>query len=351
LLGASGAGKSSLVRAGLWARLQAGEIDEIPGSRDWLICVMTPTDDISTGEPMNAFLASLLRAIMEHKSLRDQCDWKAELRELRDAPIPQLTDRILAKAPSGTTWLLILDQMEELFGAVPASSAEPFLDSLIAATQRSSPFRVVATLRADFYHRCHTHPPLLRLLNRPGGAFHLGPPDRRSLEQMVSGPLTEVDLILEGRGPRQPWFLDPDLPPAIAAHAEERPGGLALMAFALRELFELCQSTRRLDLAVYHSSEFGGLGGAIARRADAALRSLGPDSRPALHRVFTRLVRVMMTRPRAAANLSRRGKTMPPPLPSSRSSGMRVCWSPTATPPANLSSRLPTKRSCRSGRI
>ncbi len=96
---------------------------------------------------------------------------------------------------------------------------------------------MVAALRADFYHHCHLYPALLRLLNRDGGTFHLGPPDRRALEQMVSGPLMEVDLKEERGHAKTPWFLDQELPAAIAADAERHPGGLALMAFALRELY------------------------------------------------------------------------------------------------------------------
>ncbi|MEP6854669.1 MAG: hypothetical protein ABJA33_04325, partial [Pedococcus sp.] len=72
---------------------------------------------------------------------------------------------------------------------------------------------------------------------------------------MVSGPITEVDL------PR-PWSLDAALPPAIAADAERQSGGLALMAFAVPELYDRCEHKRRLDLETYLNPDFGGLGGA-----------------------------------------------------------------------------------------
>ena len=292
VLGASGSGKSSLVRAGLWASLEKGELEKMPGSREWLIGAMTPTD--ADGGPMAALRASALQALQAHESFRGHCDWRNELRLLKEVSISALPERFLADAPAEAHWLLILDQMEELF-AEPASAGAAFLDELIQATQPPSRLRVVATLRADFYHHCSAHPPLLRLMNRDGGAFHLGPPDRRSLERMVSGPLTEVELIdAEGGSTLQPkpWFLDPALPSAIASHAEQRPGGLALMAFALRELYDACQASRRFDMGTYESAGFGGLAGAIARKADQTLESLGAEGASALKRVFSRLVRV-----------------------------------------------------------
>jgi len=84
-------------------------------------------------------------------------------------------------------------------------------------------------------------------------------------------------------------------PRATGGHCRRRerhPGGLALMAFALRELYNACRESRRIDLATYRSEEFGGLGGVIARRAEATMASLGKEGHPALTRVFARLVRV-----------------------------------------------------------
>ncbi|MDZ4796762.1 MAG: SUMF1/EgtB/PvdO family nonheme iron enzyme [Bryobacteraceae bacterium] len=292
VLGASGSGKSSLVRAGLWARLAMGEVEEMPGSRNWLISAMTPTD--GGGDPMAALRWSARNALLEHESFRRQCDWRKELSPVKDESISRLAGIVLAKASPDAQWLLILDQMEELFATTTSGGAD-FLDQLIQATGPPCRMRVVATLRADFYHHCGAHPPLVRMINGDGGAFHLGTPGRSSLERMVSGPLTEVELTGdEGHSTSRPkpWSLDPELPSLIASDAEREPGGLALMAFALRELYEACKASRRLDVATYRSASFGGLAGAIARKADDTLASLGAEGETALHRVFSRLVRV-----------------------------------------------------------
>jgi hypothetical protein len=282
VMGASGSGKSSLVRAGLWAGLEKGEMAEMAGSRQWLISAMTPTD-AADGEPKSALRAGALEALRKHGAFQARCDWKSEFKTLGGAGIVAVAQRVLAGAPAEACWLVILDQMEELFAQ--GSSGTAFLDELIEATHAPTRLRVVATLRADFYQHCHGHPALLRLLNRDGGTFHLGAPDRRGLEQMVSGPLTQVEA-------KPAWVLDDELPAAIAADAERHAGGLALMAFALRELYEACREARRMDLATYRSEEFGGLGGVIARRAEKTMEPLGESGAAALGRVFARLVRV-----------------------------------------------------------
>ena len=289
VLGASGAGKSSLVRAGLWAGLSDGRIKEMPGSPQWLITATTPTE---LGDPMLALRACLNEGL-KHEPFRSQRDWKSVLAPLKNAPIRQLAEKVLEQSAAETRWLLILDQMEELFAAEMQAAGADFLDELIQATQPPSRLRVVATLRADFCHHCHSHPPLVRLMNRDGGTFHLGLPDRRSLEAMVRGPLTEVELVDDNGRPERDWYLDPDLPATIASDADRHPGGLALMAFALRELYEKCKTSRRMETAAYASDEFGGFGGAISRKAEATLRGLGgSQADQALERVFARLVRV-----------------------------------------------------------
>ena len=108
------------------------------------------------------------------------------------------------------------------------------------------------------------------------------------MERMVSGPIEELELA-------DPWMLDRELPPALASDAAGRAGGLALMAFALRALYDHhgCRSRLRMDAATYRSPEFGGLGGCIAKHADEVLKNkLDAASRGAMGRVFAALVRV-----------------------------------------------------------
>jgi hypothetical protein len=276
VVGASGSGKSSLVRAGLWARLAAGQIPEIPGSERWLVTAMRP---LEMGGAAASLHAALVRALQDHDGFEDKLDAAAGVSQ---GSLAELAERLLP--PGNPRWLLILDQMEELFAPEQREEGATFLDRLIEAARPPSRFQVLATLRADFFHHCLDHPPLKRAVARDGGTFLLSAPGRLALERMVAGPIAEVEL------PKR-WTLDAALPPTIAADAERSPGGLALMAFALRELYDRCEPNRRLDLAAYRGEDFGGLSGAIARSADATLEQLG-EGAGALERVFARLVRV-----------------------------------------------------------
>ena len=274
VLGASGAGKSSLVRAGLWARLAAGQVPELPGSENWLITAMTP---LALDSPALSLRAALAESLNEHPAFRPQRGLAASVNN--HGSLADVAERLLPPAPQ-TRWLLILDQMEELFAT--AADGIAFLDRLLeGATRPSSRLQVLATLRGDFYHHCLQHEPLGRAMaESPGGMMNLYPPGRLALERMVSGPI----------GEREGWTLDPALPSTMAADAAGRPGGLALMAFALRKLYEHCEPRRHLDLGAYGSEAFGGLGGAIARSAEEALAAAGTDA--VLGRVFVHLVRV-----------------------------------------------------------
>ncbi|MFN0104705.1 MAG: SUMF1/EgtB/PvdO family nonheme iron enzyme [Bryobacteraceae bacterium] len=274
VVGASGAGKSSLVRAGVWARLAE--------TGNWLTSAMTP---LEMGDPSASLRASLVTACREHDGFEDKLNLASALEH---QPLSELAERLLP--PNDTRWLLILDQMEELFAPDKKEEGAKFIDRLLEATKplatgKPSRFQVLATLRADFFHYCLEHPPLKRAVAREGGQFLLSAPGRLALERMVGGPLTDVELPVK-------WAIDPALPHVIAVDTERHPGGLALMAFALRELYDISASKRRLDLETYRGEAFGGLSGSIARRADATLNDLGDNSAKTLERVFARLVRV-----------------------------------------------------------
>jgi Sulfatase-modifying factor enzyme 1/SIR2-like domain len=277
VVGASGSGKSSLVRAGLWARVHNGQIPELPGSERWLVTAMTP---LAMGDPAASLQAALNRSLEEHDGFEDKYGLQIE-----QTPLAELAERILPKG--NTRWLLILDQMEELFTL--GTKGVGFLDRLLESTRpdSSSRFQVVATLRSDFFHFCldPQHQPLKRAVSRDGGQFLLSDPGRLALERMVSGPINEVNLPGS-------WIIDHELPLTIAADTERHPGGLALMSFALRELYDLCAHSSHLDLTTYHGKDFGGLSGCIARRADATLAQIGENAEAVLERVFGRLVRV-----------------------------------------------------------
>jgi len=143
--GASGSGKSSLVKAGLWRALHAPvpeQREQIDGSRDWAISAMTPN---ALGDPFLSLVQSA------HGCAAGLPAPHKEAGRLRTDPaghFPAFLERVLAGRP---VWLLILDQLEELFATEAREYRDDFIALLLLAA-RDPRLRLVATIRSDFFH-------------------------------------------------------------------------------------------------------------------------------------------------------------------------------------------------------
>ncbi|WDM15975.1 WD40 repeat domain-containing protein [Streptomyces lavenduligriseus] len=232
VLGPSGSGKSSLLRAGLIPRLRdpAG-----PLPRPAAVRVLTPGR----------------RPLTTHRD--------------RLAP---------AAGADGDTWLIV-DQFEELYTlcADPAER-DAFTDRLLTALAPDSRLRVVIAVRADFLGRCTEHPRLTAALQ--DATVLVGPMTRDELRQAITGPATAAGLIVER--PLTARVLD---------DVEGEPGGLPLMSHALLETWRH-RRNRSLTQAAYE--EAGGLRGAIARTAEEVYADLTPAQADLARRVLLRLV-------------------------------------------------------------
>ena len=143
LVGPSGSGKSSVVRAGLIPALRAGTA---PGSSDWFATTMQPGSD-----PYESLEVALLRiAVNPPTSL---------LKQLRDGRRGILRTVRRCLASDDHRALLTIDQFEEVFTGGSTDDAHNFLAALATAIDDpTSPLRLVATLRADYYDRPLAHP-------------------------------------------------------------------------------------------------------------------------------------------------------------------------------------------------
>jgi hypothetical protein len=142
VVGASGSGKSSLVAAGLLPRLKD---NAIPGSRDWVWVRFTPGE---LGENPFIALVSGFKPVLK-RQVREQ----AQKLEADPGALGELLGLMLADRPEWSELVLFVDQFEELFTVVDAKNRRAF-GELLAHAARLSRLRTVATLRADFYHRC-----------------------------------------------------------------------------------------------------------------------------------------------------------------------------------------------------
>jgi hypothetical protein len=285
--GASGSGKSSLVKAGLWRALAEPEDGDepIPGCRAWVVGAMTPTldDDAFLG------LVNSVRPRWRDGRLRPA----DEARRLRADPggFPGFLDRLLAGRPA---WLLILDQMEELFAPEAAAYRDGFIDLLRRGLDEPR-FRVIATLRADFQPQAVAHPSLCSLLKR-GRTYPVGAPGPLALARMIEGPAQAAGLAVE-----------PELTEQLVREADREAGGLALLAAALQDTWLAAEGDDTLRLRHY-ADAVGGLEGVLTRRGERGLALLGEGGEAALPRVFGHLVHLdaetgAATRRRVAADL------------------------------------------------
>jgi energy-coupling factor transporter ATP-binding protein EcfA2 len=265
VMGASGSGKSSLVAAGVLPRLH-----EIPGGQHWRWVRLTPG---GLGDDPFVALAAALAPTLERHGLNGRAI-ASKLRTSGD--LAALAELFLTGRPAVAELLLFIDQFEELFTLTAPEHHHRFITMLARAAQ-SPRLRMVLTLRADFYHRCLDYPSLAALLR--AGSFPLAAPDMPALVEMITGPAAVAGLT----------FQD-SLPGRILRDAGSDPGALALLAFALAELYEACQPGTTLTRAAYDS--FGGVQGALARRADMTYGALAEAAQRALGEVFKELVEV-----------------------------------------------------------
>ncbi|HEY7493792.1 MAG TPA: hypothetical protein VIH59_22130, partial [Candidatus Tectomicrobia bacterium] len=211
VVSASGAGKSSLVAAGVLPRLH-----EIPGGQYWQWVRLTPGDP---GDDPFVALAVKLAPSLERHGLTGR-DIASKLRASGD--LAALAELFLTGRPAAAELLLFIDQFEELFTLTAPEHHRRFI-AMLARAARSSRLRTVLTLRADFYHRCVDYPNLAALLR--AGTFPLAAPDLPALLEMITGPAAVAGLT----------FQD-GLAGRILRDTGSDPGALALLAFALDEL-------------------------------------------------------------------------------------------------------------------
>ena len=166
VVGASGSGKSSLVRAGLLPRVVAGGIE---GGEQWHLLTFTPG---ATGDDPFLALAVELEANLPPAG-REPPRKISEVLAADPGRITSYAARILDHRTNRARLVLFVDQLEELFTLVNQQHRATFID-LLSRAVRNEGLTVLATLRADFFTQATASPTLASLLQ--GGTFPLAPP-------------------------------------------------------------------------------------------------------------------------------------------------------------------------------
>lgn len=258
VIGPSGIGKSSVVRAGVIPSLRQGAL---PGSDQWFIADLIPSD-----QPLARLESALLSVA---RSSDDRI-----MQSLTDDEngLHHVLNRILQ---NDEQLLLVVDQFEELFTLADDQQARRFMSLIVDAIRAdNSRLRFIATLRADFYDRPLAYAEFGELV-RDRTEIVL-PMSKQELHDAIVLPAENVGLELED-----------GLSEAIIADLKEQPGALPLLQYALSETFSRREGNK-LTLNSYRES--GGVLGALTRRADELFLPLNGERKQAVRQVFLRLV-------------------------------------------------------------
>ncbi|MGH8895537.1 MAG: NACHT and WD repeat domain-containing protein [Egibacteraceae bacterium] len=261
VVGPSGSGKSSVLRAGLLPAVWGGTL---PGASSWITLVLTPG-----AQPLEELAARLgVECGVAAGALLD--DWRVDPSRVRLA-----VHQVLAREQEGARLLLVVDQFEEIF-TLCADEAEgrEFIHALAGLVDGSDcQASVVLGVRADFYGRCVEHPELVIVIQ--DHQVVVGPMTAAELRQAIEGPATRAGLVLE-----------PGLAETVLADLGEEPGSLPLLSHAL---FATWQRRRGHTLTLAGYREAGGVRKAIGQTAEAVYAELDPAQQAVAKDVFLRL--------------------------------------------------------------
>ena len=261
VIGASGSGKSSLVRAGVVPSLRWNK-----ASADWHIHILTPTT-----HPLESLASSLTNeknSVLPIATLMDDL--------ARDTRSLQIFAKRKLQASNNNHLLLVVDQFEELFALCRSEEERAlFIGNLLtASSETDGPVMVLVTLRADFYSHCANY---LRLR------------EALAQNQEFIGAMNDEELrrAIEEPARRGRWEFEPGLVDLILHDVGHEPGALPLLSHAMWETWGWRRG-RMMTLSGYTSS--GSVRGAIAETAEAVFSDqFTKDQKDIARRIFLRL--------------------------------------------------------------
>ena len=275
--GASGSGKSSLLRAGLLPILAHGQ--QVPGSDRWPRIVMTPTKDPLTE------LAARLAAVggADALAVRDGLARHPDQAHLaiRSAVLAAEARRAEQPPPSGDSdprLVLIVDQFEQVFTLRPDLGGEAIRQAFITALCSAAanpvgpgqepPALVVLAVRGDFWDQCAAVPELVSALQ--DGQFVVGPMTESELRVAITGPAEAAGLRID------PALTDTILGDLRVAGADRSAGVLPLLSQAMALTWERREGDR---LTSHGYAQAGGVSHAVQTGADRAYGALSAGQR------------------------------------------------------------------------
>ncbi|MEA5453072.1 AAA family ATPase [Leptolyngbya sp. CCNP1308] len=268
ITGASGSGKSSVLRAGLLYQLQQGR--RIFGSDQWAIHLMLPGDS-----PCQ----NLATAFVDQSSPHIE---RAEQQGKAEALIKEGADglRRLVQTTAAARVVLVVDQFEEVFTLCQsAAERETFFATLLGAVECCGDrLCLIIAMRADFVGRCFEQNYSGLAQQVQDHLVAVKPMGRAELTQAIEKPAQQVGLSLE-----------PELVTTLLNDVETSPGGLPLLQYTLRELWNRRQDNT-LQLKTY--TQLGGVTGSLKQRANEVYDGFSPEQQATARHIFLNLTQL-----------------------------------------------------------
>jgi flagellar basal body-associated protein FliL len=274
VVGPSGTGKSSFVRAGLVPALKRS-------GQSWQTLVLRPGRN-----PLQALANIVAPLVSTSTNIQDDLQAQQKLVERLQTEPGYVGSVLRSRARREDKHLLVfVDQFEELYTLVQDPKERLVFTQCLAsiADDATSPTRVVVSVRSDFLDRVSEDQAFMQELTK--GLFFLGPPANDGLRDALVQPAEMAGYRFE-----QVQIVDDML-----AHLASTHGALPLLQFAASKLWDTRDPARKLLTKASYDA-LGGIAGALASHAEGVLAELTPAARVLVRSVLLRLVTPDRTR-------------------------------------------------------
>ena len=258
IIGSSGSGKSSIIRAGLIPLLEKNTWDVLPLIR-----------------PGNSLLSKLIETF--EKFFVEENGLKQLRRFIHGDPkgLRQLENYL----PGTNNYLLIIDQFEEVFTLAPQNECQHFIKLLAQfLMQPSARLKLLLAMRADFLEFCLQYSALTHLIQTQ--TIYIPPLEESEWRQIIVGPAEYVN-----------YFIEAGLQEEILKDIDQKANCLPLLQLTLLKLWENSDRSKRF---ITHAAylEVGGLFGALNYYTDLFFENLSDVEQILLKKIFLKLVRI-----------------------------------------------------------
>lgn len=267
LVGNSGTGKSSLLRAGLMANLQSG--NAFSDSKNWDIRIFNPGD-----RPLMNLVWTISNTNLPHTERARQLNQLQNLVQQGSKGFQKLLELFYPNR-----LILIIDQFEELFTLCQSSLEQAtFLDCLLGTLESAikAKFVLVLAIRADFLEKCLEQPDSRLVYYLQNHLVMITPMTKKSLHEIILKPLKEIDLE-----------LNTDLVEEILKDINYSSSSLPLLQYTLRKLW---RQENDLGLQIPAYRLLGGVNNSLDQQATIAYQQLSELEQETAQYIFLALI-------------------------------------------------------------